>query len=259
MKSILLLLVAFVADPFGDGVRAYQAGDWQLAWTLFQQAALDAQATHGGLAEPSPQLLWNQALTAYQLEKWAESEKLAELASRARIPEVSQPAEFLRANVAWRKCAAIVANLQPSKLHLNAIQAKHLQALSGAILQAEKATSLWQSAAEMRARELQLHDAEAAGGPAVRRAIVGEKKFRQRRKRTQKGGECVAKKAKKGAQPRADWKAAARPKSEEPPPPPMTMQDQKNLLDKLKNKQQKKVVVRKSNADRETQPAAKDW
>lgn len=259
MKSILLLLVAFVADPFGDGVRAYQAGDWQLAWTLFQQAALDAQATHGGLAEPSPQLLWNQALTAYQLEKWAESEKLAELASRARIPEVSQPAEFLRANVAWRKCAAIVANLQPSKLHLNAIQAKHLQALSGAILQAEKATSLWQSAAEMRARELQLHDAQAAWPAATRNRILAEEKLRQLRQLHQQWVQTMAKNAKNGAQPPPDLNTAAQPKSDQPPPPPMTMQDQKNLLDKLKNKQQKKVVVRKSNADRETQPAAKDW
>ncbi|NQU50845.1 MAG: hypothetical protein HQ519_19505, partial [Planctomycetes bacterium] len=214
----MLLLVAFAADPFGDGVRAYQAGDWQLAWTLFQQAALDAQATDGGLAEPSPQLLWNQALTAFQLEQWAESEKLAELASRANIPGVAQPAEFLRANVAWRKCAAIVANIQPAGLKLDAVQAKHLKALSGAILEAEKAASLWQSASEMRAHELKLEETEVAWPAATRNRLLAEEKLRQLRQLHQQWLQAVAKNAKTGAQPPPDLNASSQPKSDQPPP-----------------------------------------
>jgi hypothetical protein len=256
MKTFLLFLVAFAADPFGDGVRAYQAGDWQLAWTLFQQAS---QAAIDDAVEPSPQLLWNQALAAYQLGKWAECEKLAELASTSKIPEITQVAEFMRANVAWRNCAAVVAKLQPSALALEAVQAKHLKALSSAILQAEKAASLWQSAAEMRARELQLEDAEAAWLAATRNRQLAEEKLRQLRQLHQQWLQAVAQNTKTGAQPPPDLNAASQPKSDSPPPPPMTIQDQKNLLDKLKNKQQKKVVVRKSNSDRKSQPAAKDW
>jgi hypothetical protein len=240
MKPILLLLVLFAADPWADGVRAYRHQDWATAWEHFEAAA----------AQPpvAPELNWNQALTALQLQKWDSCEQLAQALTSP------QRRDFLLAEMSWRRSAREVQALAPSSLPLDQVAAKHVRALQSATRKAQRAQALWKSLAENRNSDP--IDQVAVADANHQRA---SNKVEQLQKLLKQWQQQMAKKNGNDKPPPPPDKIDA----DAPPPPPeqqpkLTMQDQQDLLEKLQNRQKKKVVVRERNAG-QGKPGGKDW
>ena len=247
MKSALLLLLLLTASTsWADGVRAYQQKDWPAAWQHFEAAA-QQQAT--------PEIVWNQALTAMQMQNW---QQVDELLRKPELTGYPQRMEFLRAEVAWRQCAQDVKALAPSAIEVDQVEAKHVRRLQSALRRAQQAEALWQQLGN-EASWPPSAEAEGHAAAAGRNQKLAAAKAKQLEQKLKQWQQALAKK--NGNKP--PEQAPNQLDQNAPPPPPqqppkMTAQDQQNLLDKLKNKQQKKVVVRERDAG-QAQPGGKDW
>lgn len=259
MKTCLLLLLLLAADPWAEGVRAYRSGQWQLAWTHFEAAA-------AAQAQPSAALMWNQAMTALQLQRWADCERLARAAAAAgeaetgsaRAVDRERRRDALLAELSWRQCAAEVHKLAPSKISLEQVGAQQARALQSALRRAQRAQALWGNlAAEVETANAVVNNSSAQAA-ARRNQKIAAVKVEQLQQTLQSWQQQLAKKD--GKEPPQQNPDQIKPDAPPPPPeqPKMTMQDQQDLLDKLNNRQKKKVVVRERNAGK-AQPGGKDW
>lgn len=107
MKPLLLAVLAFAADPFADGVRAFRAGDASAAQTYFA-AALEQRGERASAA-----LHYDFALAALHAGDFAAARSGAEEAVarapqrfRSRTPFLLGCAEALRAEDAARLAAS---------------------------------------------------------------------------------------------------------------------------------------------------------
>ncbi len=249
--KILFLLLLIAADPWADGVRAYRQQNWTAAWKHFEVAAAESPV--------DVDLVWNQALTALQLEKWDACLQLAQsLAS-------SQRRGFLMAEMSWRQSASQVQTLALSSLPLEQVEAKHVRALQSALRHAQRAQALWKGLTKSP-DSMEVEEALNVQGKNQRAAAIAQTNHRraaakveQLQQKLKQWQQQLAKK--NGSDPPPPPPDKIDPNAPPPPPdqqPKMTMQDQQDLLDKLQNRQKKKVVVRERNAGK-TKPGGKDW
>jgi hypothetical protein len=235
-----LSLLLAASDPFDTGLLAYREGRFAEALRAFSEA-VDAAGE-----EASPALLYDQALAALRSGALGEAEAAANRAAARGGPDFAARSDFVRANVAFTKC------------EWTEKQADHPAAppfaLDSAIRYAETARDLWASAAMSRPDW-----PEARRN--VERALLKLEALREKKARAQ---EPPRKEPEKKPEPRPlppepEGPLAEEETSIEPRLEDLTAEEVMRLLDKLEEKEQEKLEMRRARRSRQPVEVERDW
>jgi hypothetical protein len=230
MKSLFCILLAFAANHFSAGVKAYRNGDWQQARISFEQALEEAGD------DATPELFYNHALTALRLQDWKACADAAQRAAEIGGEEFALLRDFLLGNIDFAQCLATEARNVQTALSLAETARSHWE-------RAESLREDWpQALRNLKRCDTKIEELKAKLDELRKQSLksIGQKNPNDPSKleNLPKPSELPP-----GEEPTAQW----------------TAKDQKDLLDKLKEKENKKVMVRRKQLTEQSNNVGKNW
>lgn len=240
MKYMIFLVLAAGTAGFAEGVNAFRDGRFQQALDSFSRT--EGDAGHDASAE----LLYNKALAALCAGELLEAETSAEMAAARGGVRFRNLRDFIAGNAAFQRCeraleATVERDVQPS-------------AFDAAIVHAEAARDSWQLAAASRSDW-----PEARRN--VERALRKLAELRQKREESrQRQQEKKQKKKPEPPMPEPDSPGSEqKTRKAAPLLNELAPHEVLRLFDKLEEKQEEKLGLRRSERRKEKDRVEKDW
>lgn len=252
-----LLLTSAAAgggDPYEEGMRLYADGKYKEAFESFKKAIEKNQ-------NPPAELYYNKAVAAFQIGDDHEAEASAEKAAASGERKFTNVRDFLRGNIAFRRCENIEKEIDDAKIAPPAPQPPGappsappdpVAGYERAIAQAESARDAWIAAAAgepagvdtTKGNATKSNTVKEAGAAArnVERAILKIEELKKKKEEAEKQQKEQQKKDDKNKDDnnkKDENKPESRPESR-PDSRPESRPDQEQKQDPQKNEDQKK-------------------